>query len=411
MISIFTPSHDPQWLDEIYECLLNQTYTNWEWVVLLNGATYKNPDERVKAIEYSDSPANNVGSLKLAACGMATGDYLAEVDHDDLITPDCLEKVVKAFESDPGIGMVYSNTANVRVKGDKWEPITWDQRYGWTYRPVELFGRNVIEARSADPNPQSISRIWFAPNHIRVWRTEAYREIGGHNPDMKISDDHDLICRTYLSRWKIHHIDECLYIYRVHGGNTWLQYMGEIQDTMWANHDRYIQPMMLKWAKDRGLKCLDLCGGHNPTPGCLSVDLKNADIMTDLNGLWPLGDNTVGCIIANDAIEHLRNPIHTMREAHRLLVHGGAFLISVPSTDGRGAFQDPSHVSFWNQNSFWYYTRQEQNKYIDCPVRYQALKVTTTLPNNWCKTNNIPYVQAHLIALKKGERFYGDILI
>ncbi|MDP1796315.1 MAG: hypothetical protein Q8K78_02485, partial [Planctomycetaceae bacterium] len=50
----------------------------------------------------------------------------------------------------------------------------------------------------------------------------------------------------------------------------------------------------------------------------------------------------------------------------------GLSLSQTPSTDGRGAFQDPTHVSFWNSNSFWYYTRADQNRFIDCPVRFQA---------------------------------------
>ena len=35
-ISVFTPSHNPKWLDEVYESLKAQTNPDWEWVVLLN---------------------------------------------------------------------------------------------------------------------------------------------------------------------------------------------------------------------------------------------------------------------------------------------------------------------------------------------------------------------------------------
>ena len=75
-----------------------------------------------------------------------------------------------------------------------------------------------------------------------------------------------------------------------------------------------------------------------------------------------------------------------MKEAHRLLAHGGLFLISVPSIDGRGAFQDPTHISFWNQNSFLYYTRAEVAKYIDTPVRFQAVRLFTYFPSEWHQT-------------------------
>ncbi len=40
-----------------------------------------------------------------------------------------------------------------------------------------------------------------------------------------------------------------------------------------------------------------------------------------------------------------------------MLAHAGLILTQTPSTDGRGAFQDPSHVAFYNENSFMYLTQ------------------------------------------------------
>ena len=143
-----------------------------------------------------------------------------------------------------------------------------------------------------------------------------------------------------------------------------------------------------------------------------SVDLKDADIVADLNEPWPFADDSVGVIVANDILEHLKSPIHVMKEAHRVLCHGGLFLTSTPSTDGRGAFQDPTHVSFWNQNSFWYYTHQETAAYIDTPVRFQDVITDTVFYSDWHRTNNIPYVRAHLLAVKEGgERIHGILMI
>jgi len=49
MISLFTPSHNSKYLDAALESLVNQTYSDWEWVVLLNnGATWTCDDARVK---------------------------------------------------------------------------------------------------------------------------------------------------------------------------------------------------------------------------------------------------------------------------------------------------------------------------------------------------------------------------
>lgn len=167
--------------------------------------------------------------------------------------------------------------------------------------------------------------------------------------------------------------------------------------------------MVVKWADDRGLRKIDMCGGINPAQGYESYDLQNGDIIGDLNETWKLEDNSVGVLRANDAIEHLKDPIHVMNEAHRVLAHGGFFMINVPSTDGRGAFQDPTHVSFWNANSFWYYTQAKMRKFIEpqCFAKFQAMRILDYQPNEACKTNNIWYTSAHLFAIKDGPRYHG----
>jgi len=80
-----------------------------------------------------------------------------------------------------------------------------------------------------------------------------------------------------------------------------------------------------------------------------------ADQIVDLRGPWPWPDSSIEAIRAFDILEHLPDKIHTMNEAWRVLKPGGRFDIEVPTTDGRGAFQDPTHVSYWNRNSFMYY--------------------------------------------------------
>ena len=406
MISVFTPDHRANYLDEAYESIRTQSHTDWEWIVLLNnGATYQNDDPRVR-ICHDATGLTNVGYLKRRACDIATGEILLELDSDDILLPRCLSEIAAAFE-DPEVTFAYSNTVNHDIRTDT--PVSWDARYGWSQRPFEWNGKQYVESVSADPFPQSISRIWFAPNHARAWRRTAYERMGGHNSTMKISDDHDLMCRTYIDG-KMVHIDKPLYLYRVHGENTWLKHIPEIQTAMWACHDRYIEPMAKRWARTNGLRCIDLCGGINKPDGYESVDTHDADVTADLNKPWPFADNSVGVIRAHDAIEHLSSHIHVMNEAWRVLAHGGFFLIRVPSSEGVGADCDPTHVSRWNRRSFRYYTEASVRHYIEhagCRCRFQKIKV-----ENVTLYDDVAYVVAHLIAIKQDSpRFYGELLI
>ena len=109
---------------------------------------------------------------------------------------------------------------------------------------------------------------------------------------------------------------------------------------------------------DRPLEVLRLNLGCSDRleAGFVNVDIcEPADLVTDLREEWPWVENSVSEIRAHDIFEHLPSQIHTMNEAFRVLKPGGKLDIIVPTTDGRGAFQDPTHVSFWNRNSFFYF--------------------------------------------------------
>jgi acetyltransferase-like isoleucine patch superfamily enzyme len=104
---------------------------------------------------------------------------------------------------------------------------------------------------------------------------------------------------------------------------------------------------------------IDLGCGARKAPGFIGVDIFPApgvDIVADLSTAFPFEDNSVDELRAYDFIEHLPDRLRTMNEIWRVCKDGALVDLFVPSTDGRGAFQDPTHVSFWNVNSFKYFT-------------------------------------------------------
>lgn len=402
-VSIFTPSHDTKFLLDLYNSIKDQDF--FEWVIVLNGKALERKDEkifddrRVKYI-YASYVDPLVGHLKKIACDHCTGDILLEVDHDDLLTPTAVQEVKNAFENDSEVGFVYSNCAE--FEGNFAPRQRFDPAHGWKYRPFTYRGHELEECISFEPSPATVSRIWYAPNHLRAWRKSVYDLVGGYNPEMRVLDDQDLMCRTYLNT-KMKHINKCLYLYRVHGENSWIKYNKEIQDNTMRIHREYISRLALKWAFDNNLKRLDFGGGINPEPGYDAVDIS---LGTDLEKPFPWADNSVGVIRAYDFLEHLHDKLHVIKEIYRVLAPGGYLLALTPCALSQGAYQDPTHVSFYVENSFKYYTEHRFAKYIGVPVRFQAMSLFTTKPN----ADGVAWIVAQLIALK-GQEFPGIVNI
>lgn len=428
MISIFTPTHSPSHLTEAYASLLAQTDApDWEWVIVPNGNCGDLPasvlaDARVRAVPASDAiSAQGVGALKRFACEQCNGDILFELDHDDMLHPDALRAVRNAVDMH-GAGFVYSDFCEFRSDGSS---RTYDAGYGWEVYPEQIGERTYQCLRAFDINASSLHLIYYAPNHLRAWTRAAYDAAGRHDANLPVADDHDLLCRTYLAGVKFHHIPRCLYLYRLldEGGNTFVQRNAEIQERQQKISNTYVYRLIAEWCRRESLPMIDLGGAHNSPAGFRSVDLVDADVNCDIRSGLPFGDSSIGCVRAYDFLEHIPHcpdsscshgvdgapfcVVGMMNEIHRVLVPGGWLISRTPSTDGRGAFQDPTHVSFWNPNSFWYYTRREQARYVPgITCRFQGTRIWQDFPTDWHKTHNIPYVFADLVALK-GQRQSG----
>ena len=404
-VSVFTPSHRTEF----------QTFGAWEWVLVLNsGAIWTAPDDPRVRIHRADA-ITGVGALKRRACELAGGEILVELDHDDILASTAIEDVVAAFDARPDVGFVYSDFAQVTLDGRR-DDSRFDQSYGWEYEEAEVDGLGVLKCNSMEPTPHNLGYIWYAPNHVRAFRRSAYELAGGYDPARDILDDQDLMSRLFR-QVEFLRIPRCLYLQRIHGENTQRdsELNPRIQRETVVLYERDIQPNVLAWARRRGLQAIDMGAAHRKEPGYLGLDQyerHGVDIVANVASGIPLPDHSVGVIRAVDFLEHIPDKVAIFNELYRVLAHGGMLLSITPSTDGRGAYQDPTHVAFYNENSFWYYTDRQYAAFVpQIRCRFQVSRLSTYFPSDWHREHDIPYVGANLIAIKEGPRQGGHLLI
>lgn len=409
---IFTPSHDLRHLGQCLRSVVRASEGLAErplWVVLLNGAAKPNNlppvfgdllDKDVPVdfeLAQAKAPAGNVGALKAEACALALergAAHLLELDHDDELVPGIFQALRRAFEA--GAGFVATETATMsRYRPD----------YGWKSQSEVVDGHRLWVNQTPEICSRSLATITTAPNHARAWSAAAYKAAGGYDATLALADDLDLMCKTYRAGVEMALVHEPLYVQHEHKQQTQLTRNREVQEAQAAVGARHLYGLAREEARRRSLRCLDLGGAHSCPDGFEAVDLPGtgAAIEVDIRQGLPFPDNSIGVLRAHDFLEHLpaESVIHVMNECYRVLAPGGWLLTSTPSTDGRGAFQDPTHVSFWNSNSFWYYTRAEQAQYVPAiRCRFQAVRLVNHYPSDWHKAHEIVYCDAALWALK-----------
>ena len=253
LISVYTPTYNTgDFLRDTYASLRDQTYCNWEWVVIDDGSTDGTWD-RLKEMaqeDYRVRPMQSmhigkIGALKGAATRLAYGEFVVELDHDDMFTDTALEEVRKAF-LDPEVGMVYSNCAAFFQNGapQKYGGDFWESRY----RETEYRGKKYTEARGPDIYDRFGPNYWqqfgwfltVGPNHLRAYRRSKLEELGGYNPALPVADDWDVYARFFL-RSKVVWLDRMLYLYRFLDGfsNTTFTKNKSIQDHLELGRRNY----------------------------------------------------------------------------------------------------------------------------------------------------------------------------
>lgn len=217
LFSMFTSAYNTpiHMVKRLYNSLCAQTYNNWNWWIIDDSSSNKVNyferlnDPRIHIIK-NVTEHGNIGFNKHLIAMIADGDYLVEVDHDDELTPDCLELLKKAFDTYPDCDFAYSYAfeeigGNSVYYGD-------DFALGLgEYEEHEILGKNFVIPTTPDVNALSIRHIVAEPNHVRCWKKEFYHKIGGHNTELSVLDDMDILIRTFLNG-KMCKIPKVLYI-------------------------------------------------------------------------------------------------------------------------------------------------------------------------------------------------------
>lgn len=230
LVSFFTPIYNTgEKLWRTYESVKNQTYTNWEWVMVNDssdgGVTLRiaeeiaNMDSRVKVYDFHKKTGGIVGESKYRAACLCNGIYLMELDHDDYITPDATLLMVEAFQQYPDCKFVYSDFAEI---DENHNSLTYGDSFSFdygSYRDEVYNGITYKTVNTSNINPKTIRHIVGVPNHFRAWERFFYHSIGGHNRRLSIADDYELIVRTFLHT-KMVRIPKLLYLQFYHNSNT-----------------------------------------------------------------------------------------------------------------------------------------------------------------------------------------------
>lgn len=101
------------------------------------------------------------------------------------------------------------------------------------------------------------------------------------------------------------------------------------------------------------------CGKHK-VDGFVGVDklrMETVNVVHDMNLFpYPFSDNSIEEVLLLNILEHLPNTIRVMEEIWRICKDCAPLKILVPYYNSPGAYQDPTHVSFFTEHTFDYFT-------------------------------------------------------
>jgi GT2 family glycosyltransferase len=199
LISIITPVFNTPvpWLRECVESVLSQTYKNWELILIDDHSTeadtlrslteWAASDSRI--ILGKDDTRRGISAASNRGLSLARGDWVAFLDHDDLLEPDALFQNVKWIQDHPGADVIYSDEDKLTERGFDFPIFKPD----WS--PDYFLSCNYV-------------------CHFTLIRRELVKQAGGFRSQFDGAQDYDLLLRVIEQANRIDHIPRVLYHWR-----------------------------------------------------------------------------------------------------------------------------------------------------------------------------------------------------
>jgi glycosyltransferase involved in cell wall biosynthesis len=207
-IAVLMPVYNPAaaWLEQAIESVRRQIYPHWELCISDDASTdpkvrhllerYKSTDPRIKVAFRERN--GHISAASNTALALAESEWIALLDHDDLLAEHALFWLAEAINRVPDAGIVYSDEDKITERGIRRDPYF---KPDWNY---ELFlSQNMI-------------------SHLGAYRSDLVRAVGGFREGFEGSQDYDLAlrCTERLAPSQIVHVPRVLYHWRVHAAST-----------------------------------------------------------------------------------------------------------------------------------------------------------------------------------------------
>ena len=204
LISIVVPlfNTDDTQLRDMIDSVLEQTYPNYELCMIdYSDSPMSNTEKIVNdyikkstKIRYEKGVNKGIADNTNECIDISNGEYIAILDHDDMLHPSALFEVVEEINN--GADFIYTDEVKFREKGLLERP-----NFKPDFSTEELLMHNFI-------------------CHFNVYSRRLYELAGGYDDKYDGSQDHEMVLRLTSVAKKIVHIKKVLYFWRIHAGSV-----------------------------------------------------------------------------------------------------------------------------------------------------------------------------------------------